>query len=127
MPPVTIYRCMRPDPNSLPELGASLATLGVRPGKDIPLRADGTVEPLKGGMSVTPDDPDAMPFDLLPRSRGGDGRHPMFEFRVAQFPATLTARKDAPDHANVEPTAVMQFDAYNADVQGTRPKWVRLP
>lgn len=127
MSPVTIYRCVRLEPEGLPELGASLATLGVRPRKDIPVRPDGTVEPVKGGMSVTPDDPNAMPFDLLPRSRGGDGRHPIFEFQVAQFPATLTARKDAPDHANVEPTAVMQFNAYNSDVQGTRPNWVKLP
>lgn len=67
------------------------------------------------------------PFDLLPRSRGGDGRHPMFELRVVTLPSTLTARQDAPDHATVEPAAVVQFDAYNADVQGTRVGWVRMP
>lgn len=51
----------------------------------------------------------------------------MFELRVVTLPSTLTARQDAPDHATVEPAAVVQFDAYNADVQGTRVGWVRMP
>lgn len=57
MPAATIYRCMRPDPDGLPRLGASLSTLGVRPGKDIPVLPDGSVAPKTGGMSVTPENP----------------------------------------------------------------------
>ncbi len=125
--PVTIYRCMRPDAVGAPKIGASLSTLGVRPGKDIPVAADGSVDPQTGGMSVTPDDPDAMPFDLLPRSRGGDGRHPMFSLVVADLPETLVARRDKPDHANVEPATRQSFAAYNGDVQSTQGRWVRTP
>lgn len=127
MPAVTIFRCMRPEPDGYPTLGASLSTLGVRRVKDIPVLPDGTAAPGTGGMSVTPDDPDAMPFDLLPRSRGGDGRHPIFSLAVGRLPGSLTVRVDAPDHANVEPTYACQFDRYNDDVQATRLTWIKLP
>lgn len=121
--PTIIYRPMRPAEDGHPALGASLSTLGVRSGKDIPVADDGVVQPKSGGMSVTPDRWRDVPQPLLPRSLGGEGRHPLFCLEIEALPLDLVARVDRPRHANVEPVAVCQFDEFNAAVQATRCDW----
>ncbi|MBT3327542.1 MAG: hypothetical protein HN396_15010 [Gemmatimonadales bacterium] len=122
--PTVIYRPMRRAKDGKPELGASLATLGVRPDKDVPMDDDGYVEPLSGGMSVTPDRLEDVPPSLLPRKYGGEGRHTLFLLLVSMLPPQLRARIDKPRHANVEPTQRCLFVDYNGRVQGTRLDWV---
>lgn len=122
-----IIRPMRAADDGKPVLGRSLSTLGVRPDHDLPVDADGCVEPATGGMSVTPDRVEDVPPTLLPRVLGGEGRHPLFVVDVDQLPATLTVRVDKPKHANVEPAARTAFEAYELEVQNTRTFWEIYP
>lgn len=75
--PTVLFRPMRPDDDGHPKPGASLSTLGARPNKDIAVAQDGTVQPMTGGMSVTPDRWEDIPHPLMPRELGGEGRHPI--------------------------------------------------
>lgn len=122
-----IFRPMRPADDGKPTLGRSLSTLGVRPGHDLPVDADGSVAPETGGMSVTPDRVEDVPPALLPRSLGGEGRHPLFVLAVELIPATLRVRVDNPKHANVEPSVRCGFEVYELHVQGTRSNWEPYP
>ncbi len=123
--PRIIFRAMRPASDGKPEAGRSLSTLGVRPRKDIPLDEEGMVLPSRGGMSVTPDRWQDMPPALLPRSLGGEGRHPLFYLYTSLLPSGLIARIDRPKHANVEPTSRCHFLDFEAEVRATRQHWER--
>jgi len=49
-----VYRSMKPGPGGLPVPCPSARELGVRPGKDVPVRPSGLVSPRTRGMSVSP-------------------------------------------------------------------------
>lgn len=65
---------MRAASDGYPEPGRSPRTLGVRPGIDIPVRADGLAVGGEGGMSVAPDSPGNLPEHRRPSDQGGTGK-----------------------------------------------------
>ena len=132
MPTVPIvFRTMIPDPDGLPRAGASLRTLGARPGVDIPVDGDGNVKPRTGGMSVTADDPKRIPKPVRPRSLGGESRDTLFSMDTAVIPPSLVVRADKPAppggiaslHRVVEPSEACSFGAYQFELHGTRKSW----
>src|SRR5436305_1173869 len=75
-----IYRSMRIE-GGKPALGRGGASLGIRPGFDLPVDEDNEVRPSTGGMSVAPTLSDLPEFlvpkrlrGLVPRARGKDSR-----------------------------------------------------
>src|SRR5688500_6991918 len=75
-----LYRSMKVAADGQPELGASATQLGTRsarligPGVDIAVDERGQVWPLRGGMSVAPDDPWNLPPFRRPPDFGGTAR-----------------------------------------------------
>jgi hypothetical protein len=116
---------MREEDDGLPEIGESLATLGIRP-KDIDVDEDGNVIPRTGGLSVTPNSIQNMPKFLKPRALGGEGRRPVFELQTASLDDALCARWVAADHAFVEPSFSYPFPTYVSNIHATRPNWVKV-
>ena len=87
-----IFRAMKADADGSPKVGRSGRELGVRidgPGRDIPVGADGMVEPRTGGMSVALDAIENLPKPRLPRFLGGEGRDSVFTMFAAEIPVTF--------------------------------------
>lgn len=133
-----IYRVMTRDGNK-PKVGNSARTLGVRvpPNSepDVVPKADGTVEPGMGGMSVSPD-VYSLPAHRLPKRydayvpkahgkeqdvcwRMGEG-----SFIASDVAVGLTLRIDHPGHAFVEPGRVMPLTEYQLALEATRDAWI---
>lgn len=120
-----LFRTMQADADGLPRVGATFRTLGARPGRDLPVEPSGHVRPDTGGMSVTANDPKALPKPVRPRSLGGESRDTLFSVQSGDLPADVALRDDPPGgaHLLVEPVARMFFEAYQGAIHGTRPKW----
>jgi hypothetical protein len=128
---VEVLRAMRIDDDGLPKPGWSGArTLVARCSIDIPLRQDdGFVEPLQGGVSVSPPPEENLPPSRLPRALGGKGKDPIWRLETDDLPDELTYRPDPDDpdtHGFIEPARVMSFADYLSAVHGTRDSWTRL-
>ncbi|AKT39347.1 hypothetical protein [Chondromyces crocatus] len=129
-----MYRAMKAD-DEHPKTGTSGTTLGIRVPKDIPVDLQGRVRPGKGGLSVRPRIRD-IPAEFLPRrlkhlNRNATGSDKTIVFRygekaftVAHVTSELCLRPDKPDHGVVEPSAEMDFDAYQNALHATREGWV---
>ena len=86
-----MYRAMKAAADGLPEGGRSARKLGVRPGTDLLVQADGMVNPGTGGMSVC-DEAEKLAMHRCPKSLGGDGDDPVFAMPIATLPASLFLR-----------------------------------
>ena len=122
---------MKIDEDGLPTRGWSGArTLVARCSIDIPLRQDdGYVEPLQGGVSVSPPPEENLPPSRLPRVLGGKGKDPLWRLETDDLPDELAYRPDpgAPDtHGFIEPAREISFADYLDAVHGTRADWRRL-
>jgi len=90
-------------------------TLGVQTGvrwSDIEVSDAGTVQPQKGGMSVSPPPPDYLEEHLRPPEHGGD---PVWELETDRLPPELAYRPDPLDpnrHGFIEPTRRMHLNDY---------------
>ena len=108
-------------------VGRSARMLGVRVGgvhADMSPDSAGCVHPLRGGMSVTVDDPSLMPVFRRPRwLDNGASEDPLFSMAAASVVKPLLARQDAEAHAFVEPDGVMDLSAYEAALAATRLFW----
>jgi hypothetical protein len=114
---------MKRDDDGHPVVDASSTGLGVRPG-EIPDTA-GMVFPGRGGMSVTPDDPEGLPRWRRPPPLGGTATHPVWEISEDNLPADLLFRED-PDsltHGFIEPRTMMPIEHYEALLGETRLAW----
>src|SRR5579862_9016360 len=130
-----IYRVMKKE-DGRPALGESATTLGVRVAStisDIPVDADGRVQPGTGGMSVSPSLRD-LPYRLIPRrlrrlvpravgndslfvwSMGGGA------FADGAIAPGLQLRVDPKNenHGFVEPNALMTLEEYQFALSATR-------
>ncbi len=127
-----VFRVMRKDPDSLPTL--SQTNLGVRPGGDVDLDAQGNVAVNGKGMSVAPNWRDIninrIPKRLRPIVPGAGGSNNTFCFRMGNGPFAqgafangLTLEPDSATHGNVAPAQVVPFTTYEADLAATRPDW----
>jgi hypothetical protein len=115
-----IYRSMAAC-SSLPCVGDR--DLGVRVDWDVKRAADGTVNPLEGGMSVAPDDPLRLPVHRRPPSLGGTGKKPVWETTLGSLPGELSYRQTSEDHGLVEPVAAVQLDEFRAHLGSTADSW----
>ena len=123
---VSLFRSMRVDSDGLPSVGPTARELGARPGDDIPVDTDGYVEPLAGGMSVSPVDADRLPEHRRPPEMGGSGKDPVWTLTTDLLPAALRYRPDDQDpdgHGTIEPVSRMTLDAYQQALRATRSAW----
>jgi hypothetical protein len=123
-----LYRGMKEDEEGRPACGPSARTLGVRLDGDIVVRADGSVEPGTGGMSVGLGDPEHVPPHRRPSEFGGWGRDPLWMIDEADLPSMLKLRPDpeAPlRHGFVEPIERMSLAAYQEALAVSRGFWTR--
>ena len=124
-----LFRAMREASDGLPVLGATAATLGVRPGFDpnpdvSAVRPTDFVFPAGGGMSVSPHDLMNLPSFRIPRSRGGTGRFPVWVIECDDLGLALALRLDRPTHGLIEPGRAMPLQSFQAALQQTRGRWL---
>jgi hypothetical protein len=123
---VSLFRSMKVDTDGLPSVGPTARELGVRPGDDIPVDNDGYVEPLTGGISVSPVAADRLPEHRRPPEVGGTGKDPVWTLTSDLLAATLRYRPDDEDpdgHGTIEPVSRMTLDAYQQALRATRSAW----
>jgi len=121
-----IFRAMKSDDAGLPRVGRSARELGVRVGgdvADIPVRADGTVVPRSGGMSVALDAAANLPKHRRPKALGGEGRDPVFTTPSARLDPSLLVRAAPYPHALVEPAQPCGLADFEAAIAGSRTSW----
>jgi hypothetical protein len=121
----TLYRSMKADQDGRPACGPSARTLGARIPDDLSPDAWGVVHPCAGGMSVTADDPRALPFHRRPPEFGGMGRDPVYKLAEARLVGPLVARPEADGatHWFVEPRSALPVDRFQAALCATRRDW----
>jgi hypothetical protein len=126
---------MRKDDDGFPTLQQSASALGVRPGVDVDLDAQGSVLVNRNGMSVNPAWRVMSIFRILKRLRnivpGARGSNHTFCFRTGTgpfqqgaFAAGLTLEPDSATHGNVAPAQVVPLAQYETDLAATRPDWL---
>ena len=105
-------------------------SLGVRLGTDITPTEKGQVDPLTGGMSVAPDNPDHLPPHRKPRALGGTSDWPAWVLDVtslAERPLSYRADPSKPrKHGFVEPSEPMPTTSYVAALEATAESWTRV-
>lgn len=131
-----VLRGMRADEDGLPRLGESGRYLGARPDLpeqaqdgDIPMSADGLVQPETGGTSVSPPPVTNLALHRGPPEYGGRGKDPVLVLDADELPPELRYRPypEAPErHGFVEPSRTMSFEEYLRAIQGTRALWRQL-
>jgi len=117
---------MKTGTDGLPSVGPTARELGTRPDDDIPVDADGYVEPLTGGLSVSPVSADRLPEHRRPPELGGSGKDPVWQLATDLLPEVLRYRPDDEDpdgHGTIEPVARMTLDAYQQALGATRSAW----
>jgi hypothetical protein len=88
---------MKEGTGGLPEIGPSARTFGIRPGVDVPVsNPSDQVLPGQGGLSVSPDDPLALPYYRRPPELQGAGRDPVWEITAAELGPALGYRPTPP-------------------------------
>jgi hypothetical protein len=134
----TIYRSMLAEEGK-PKIGCSATSLGVRvpPDKnsDVPVDADGTVQPNTGGMSVSPGWR-SLPVWRIPRRlrgkiEGASGSPKLFCWRMGTGPFVedavaedLVLKPDSATHGTVQPERPMALSVYQGALANTRDQWV---
>ena len=118
-----LYRAMRID-GETPEVAPN--QLGVRTEgehADITPDADGTVWPDTGGMSVTPDDPEDLPYHRRPVSLEGSCRWPVWVISSSDIVSPLVVQPQEETHWFIEPSHPMAVAQYTSALVGTAPLW----
>jgi hypothetical protein len=117
---------MQRDDDGYPVVGESARRLGVRPEIDVEPDADSIVQPVRGGMSVSPGHPENLPRHRKPPEWGGTGLDQVWEISEEELGDRLVYRPDPdqPDvHGFIEPNRPMTFAEYQDALAGTRLKW----
>lgn len=81
---------------------------------------------MKGGISVTPDDPARLPPHLRPLSLGGECGLPLFSIKRASLGRRLAYRPDPKRptrHGMVEPAVSMAAGSYQDALAATSLAW----
>ncbi len=124
-----LFRGMKEGANGMPELGESSRCLGVRPGFDVPANDSGDlVWPGHGGMSVSPNDPQSLPYFRRPPALGGTSKDPVWRITDADLGPDLHYRPD-PAHAGhgfVEPSRTMTLAEYRRALAQTQRLWQKI-
>jgi hypothetical protein len=115
-----------------PSTGPTNYQLGVRTNagaySDVEIDAHGNVHPGTGGMSVSPDHPEHLPFYRRPAEWKGKAtwRYPVWAISAEHLGPDLAYRpsEDNPSgHGYIEPAFTMPFDRYREALEATRPHW----
>jgi len=109
-----------------PVVGPTARELGARRDDDIPVDEQGWVQPLTGGISVSPHSYERLPLHRRPPELGGNGKDPVWSLETTDLPPDLRYRPDdeeSPVHGTIEPGSRMTFDGYQAALQATRSHW----
>jgi len=117
---------MKVSDDGLPQPGRSARTLGVRPGVDIEIDADGLVRDGGAGMSVAPGSAMNLPEHRRPPEFAGTGKDPVWEFDSAAVGEFLRYREDPlmpGEHGFMEPSSSMTFERYESALFATREAW----
>jgi hypothetical protein len=113
-----------------PLCGTGSSQLGARENIDIHPDDQGNVQPGKGGMSVTPDDPKRLPPHYRPQNLGGLGRLPVFSISEQQLGQDLVYRPDPKkptQHGFIEPGMMMKQTLYQNALAKTEKDWSLVP
>lgn len=135
-----IYRVMACDGDK-PKVGPTARTLGVRvppnPSFDVQVSTDGTVEPGRGGMSVSPDI-QSLPKERVPprykrMKSNAHGRKDDVCWRMGDGPFAdavisdrLVLRVDSSDHGVIEPAYQMPLVEYQQALAATQDAWIAV-
>jgi hypothetical protein len=121
-----LFRGMKEDAGGMPELGESSRSLGVRPGIDVAAaKSVDSVFPGQGGMSVSPDDPQHLPYYRRPATLGGTGKDPVWRIADVDLGQDLQYRPDPArgGHGFVEPARSMTLAEYQRALAQTQRFW----
>ena len=124
-----VFRAMLRAADGRPSCGDRDAMLGVRVSIDVKVDPGGRVQPARGGMSVTPDDPVQLPPHFRPIALGGLGKLPVFGIELSLLGAELSYRPDPKKplrHGFVEPAVAMRLVDYQAALAATAAAWQEL-
>ena len=99
-----------------------MTSLGVRV-RDLHPRLSGVVDPLEGGVSVSPEGEEHLPDAAQTVLENGKGI--IFSLDTDELPSQLRYRPDPDDasHGFVEPESPMKFEIYQRLVQETSDIW----
>jgi hypothetical protein len=129
-----VFRAMKKDEDELPTVEQSASGLGVRPGIDIDLDAQGNAVVNGKGMSVSPAWR-VLPFFRIPKRLRGivpaaRGSNSTFCFRAGNgpfqqgaFAAGLVLEPDSATHGCITPTRLVPLGQYESDLVATRADW----
>src|SRR5487761_1073089 len=136
-----VFRVMTPDGNK-PKIGDTARTLGVRlppnPDFDIDVNADGTVEPGRGGMSVSPDirslPKHRVPVRYIALKPNAHGKHHIDTcwrmgdgpFADGKISDRLAFRVNSIDHGMIEPSYRMPLAEYQQALADTQDDWIAI-
>jgi hypothetical protein len=126
---IKLFRAFKTGTDGRPLCGDAGTKLGIRPGKDITADADGLVQPLSGGMSVTPEDMTFLPPFARPTSLGGHGELPVFAIESSALGEKLSYRPDPKkptNHGFIEPALAMLLAAYSTALAQTGRAWKKV-
>lgn len=124
-----LYRVMFPDDDGLPRVSRDPHCLGVRvfnsnPPNDIyPDGEPPTVSPAKGGMSVTPGDPNRIYKLFLKRAMDKRRAERVWCLQQRDLREDLALHFTSQFHATVEPVRLMSLEEYEEALAATRPFW----
>ena len=121
-----LFRGMKENANGMPEIGESSRCLGVRPGFDVPVTDPGDlVRSGQGGMSVSPDDPQSLPYFRRPPALGGTSKDPVWRIMDVELGPDLRYRPDPAraGHGFVEPSRSMTLAEYRRALALTQSSW----
>jgi hypothetical protein len=121
----TLFRSMRMEADKLPECGNTARQLGARQGKDIPVCANGKVDPTTGGMSVAAGSPNELAPHRRPALFEGSGKDPVFTIHSDRFPSSLVVRQSGKSrsHHLVEPSQQCLYLVFQEALCSTRYSW----
>lgn len=129
-----VFRIMRQDADGGPTVARSSSALGIRPGGDIDLDANGSVIANGKGMSVSPAWRDISILRIPKRLRtivpGARGSNNTFCFRAGAgsfqhgpFAAGLELTPDSTKHGCISPAQSVLLVQYENDLVSTRSLW----
>jgi hypothetical protein len=126
-----IYRAMYDDKGK-PKLGSSASTLGIRPGVDIEVDANGMVHrptfrpKQKNGLSCAPSVQEVPYFARPIRFGGGNNKTDVWRISKSDLGSALVAQQDGPHHVSVGPATTMPIGDYIRAIQGTASYWHKI-
>ena len=82
---------------------------------------------MRGGLSVTPNDPYRLASFRRPQALGGVSKDGLWALNATSLPSLLALRIDVSEaHGLIEPAHTMTLAEYEAALASTRSQWMRV-